>query len=133
MFPGTLDKKNSLLHCTHGFILCTKCMRLVTKDPLEVTTLLKYGSEIMHYHITRKFDSLGFTSTTGMRNLIKTKDFDHTCITRCTAVSCREFQRETFLCLQADNVYSIDEAKLLSSNAILFVRCALKAYYGEAK
>lgn len=133
VFPGTLDKKNSLLHCTHGFIICTKFMCMLTSDPLEVTTLLKYGSEIMHYHISRKFDSLGFTSTTGMRNLIKTKDIDHKSIARCNAVSCREFQTETFLCLQADNVYSIDEAKKLSSNAILFVRCALKAYYGEAK
>ena len=102
VFTGTLDKTNSLLNCTHGFIICTKCMCLVTFDMLEVSKLLKYGSEIMHYHITRKFDSLGFTSSTGVKNLIKTKNIDRKSITRCNAVSCREFhkKRHFYACRQ---------------------------------
>ena len=62
-FTGTLDKTGSLLHFTHGFIVCNKCMNVIHDDMLDVMELLQFGPDIMHYHLTNDFNSLGLLLT----------------------------------------------------------------------
>ena len=132
-FTGAMDKKYGIQHCTHGFLMCTKCERLVTSEILDLNTLMKYAAEIIHHHVTDTFESLGFTTNQSILNCINSKLVDMSCIRKCTAVSDRHFHKQVFLGIQEDNGFDTEEAKKISTNVILFIRCALRAYYGPEK
>ena len=129
-FKATLED-NSFLNCEDGYIYCAHCQQYLYDEILDVEVLHKYGADLIHLHISDIFDSLGFTTENSINKLLKDKPIDFSKTSRCQETSDYDFNRRLFLAMQIDSQKSRDVAKRYSTNAVLFVRSALKCYFSS--
>ena len=117
--------------CEKGNIWCKMCREFILTFDQKLSYLQEYGAEMIHCHITRNYDTLGFTSVTKMDHfLTKQKHVNIGHVRLCEKTDVLS-GRQLFQCLCLDKTNTVEERSTRANNAILFVRSALSVYYGN--
>ena len=120
---------DSILNCEKGNIYCRECAQYIVTRSKPLHLLEQHGAAIMQYHLASEYKSIGFTSNSGVRDFRNCQNINTQEIKKCKMK--RSSFPDLFWCINIDETADENQLKRYSENAIIFVKCALEAYYGK--